>query len=385
MASLWRVPLVCGKRAGNHEHRQLQFDILIYIIIYIKIWDRYIFLPYVVPYHTYMPQTLSSKIANYQEWYLCPIERLLRIEFSLPLISITSSEEREHMQVSASDHCEKTIPSRVPIFSRGQIDEECLSRIVGSWESLSLADTSDLVSGSFLVAYAAAWRLPGILWLPGFTLPVPVPSKNEHWALNKFCHAGRIKALVLVQCLASLANWWGVRAAIQFISFHINHQFWSERTHACVSQWALWENHPLRSFHPRQRSEECLLWNAERWKSGSFPGTSNLVSGRVLGADAAVWQASTKPLMAINAVDLDMPCFLQSCCPMWQQFANKCNDTVVSRLPSQMSSAVSVTKFFSDWCEGLIHPSSSAKELPVLFASTERLNIFPNSRFITFI
>ena len=52
--------------------------------------------------------------------------------------------------------------------------------------------------------------------------------------------------------------------------------------------------------------------------------------------------------MAINAVDLDMSCFLPSSCPMWQQFANKCNDTVVSRLPSQMSSAVALTKFLSD-------------------------------------
>ena len=37
-------------------------------------------------------------------------------------------------------------------------------------------------------------------------------------ALNKFCCAGRIQAPVLLQCLASLANWCGLRAAIQFIS-----------------------------------------------------------------------------------------------------------------------------------------------------------------------
>ena len=52
-----------------------------------------------------------------------------------------------------------------------------------------------------------------------------------------------------------------------------------------------------------------------------------------------------------------MSCFLPSC-PMWQQLAKRCNDTVVSRLPSQMSSAVALTKFLSDWCERLIHPSS---------------------------
>ena len=40
-----------------------------------------------------------------------------------------------------------------------------------------------------LVADAAVLRLPAILSLPGITLPVPVPSKNEQSieiALNKF-------------------------------------------------------------------------------------------------------------------------------------------------------------------------------------------------------
>ena len=57
-----------------------------------------------------------------------------------------------------------------------------------------------------------------------------------------------------------------------------------------------------------------------------------------------------RQLMAINAVNavaLDMSCFLPSC-PIWQQLAKRCNDTVVSRLPSQMSSAVALTKFLSD-------------------------------------
>ena len=74
--------------------------------------------------------------------------------------------------------------------------------------------------------------------------------------------------------------------------------------------------------------------------------------------------------MAINAVDLDISCFLPSSCPMRQRFAKKCNDTVVSQLPSQMSSAVALTKFLTDPCERLIHPSSFAKEL--LFDSSIR-------------
>ena len=37
------------------------------------------------------------------------------------------------------------------------------------------------------------------------------------------------------------------------------------------------------------------------------------------------------------------------------------------------------------WCEGFIHPSSFAQELPVSFASTERLKNIPKWMFITFI
>ena len=50
----------------GHEHRQLQCNL--------------------IPYHTYMPQTLWNDIANYEKRYLCPIERPSCIEFCLPLI-----------------------------------------------------------------------------------------------------------------------------------------------------------------------------------------------------------------------------------------------------------------------------------------------------------
>ena len=53
-------------------------------------------------------------------------------------------------------------------------------------------------------------------------------------------------------------------------------------------------------------------------------------------------------LMAIKEVDLDMSCFLPSSYPLPQRFANKCNDTVVLRLPGQMSPTVAMTKFLSD-------------------------------------
>ena len=42
---------------------------------------------------------------------------------------------------------ERTILFRVSIFAKGQINEECLLRNVESWQSLRLADTSDLVWG----------------------------------------------------------------------------------------------------------------------------------------------------------------------------------------------------------------------------------------------
>ena len=62
------------------------------------------------------------------------------------------------MQVSSSDRCDRAILSTVSIFAKGQINEECLLCNVESWESLSLADTSDLVLGRALVADAAVWQ-----------------------------------------------------------------------------------------------------------------------------------------------------------------------------------------------------------------------------------
>ena len=92
--------------------------------------------------------------------------------------------------MSASDTCKRTILSTVSIVAKGQIKEESLLCNVESWESLSLADTSDLVLGRVLVADAAVLRLPGILLLPGITLP----SIEQ-------------KTFALIQILASVANW----------------------------------------------------------------------------------------------------------------------------------------------------------------------------------
>ena len=53
----------------------------------------------------------------------------------MQFIAITSAEERADMQVSASDHCERSILFPVSILATGQINEECLLHNVESWES----------------------------------------------------------------------------------------------------------------------------------------------------------------------------------------------------------------------------------------------------------
>ena len=94
---------------------------------------------------------------------------------------------------------------------------------------------------------AALWRLPGILSLPGITLPVPVP-------LNNFCYAGRIWALVslvLVQCLSS-----------QFTSITSTEQ--RGHAHMQVSASHHYERTILSSvsmFANGQNDEECLFRN----------------------------------------------------------------------------------------------------------------------------
>ncbi len=82
--------------------------------------------------------------------------------------------------------------SQFPSSSKSLINEGCVSCAnVESRESLSLADTSNLVLGRTLVADSAVIRFPGILSLPGIMLPVPVRARMSR-TLNNFCHAGKI-------------------------------------------------------------------------------------------------------------------------------------------------------------------------------------------------
>ena len=155
----------------------------------------------------------------------------------------------------------------------------------------------------------------------------------------------------------------------------------------CHCERAILFQFPFLQRVRSMKSVSFAMCNVASWKAGVFPDTWNPVK-KILDSWLLMPLRERLPpsqLMAIKEVDLDMSCFLPSSYPLPQRFANKCNDTVVLRLPGQMSPTVAMTKFLFDWCEGLIHPRSFAKELPVLFATTERLDYFPNWKFITFI
>ena len=99
-------------------------------------------------------------------------------------------------------------------------------------ESLSLAETSNLVLGRALVADAAVWRPPGILHLSKITLPACSGSsktiKNEQ--SNEQLLPCRKNTST---CGSSIGRSCSNPAHI------LNHQFRRKPTHAGVSQWTL--------------------------------------------------------------------------------------------------------------------------------------------------
>ena len=54
------------------------------------------------------------------------------VHAAIQFISMTSTEERAHLQVSASDPCEKTVLFSVAIMAKDQTNEECLLRNIES-------------------------------------------------------------------------------------------------------------------------------------------------------------------------------------------------------------------------------------------------------------
>ena len=95
--------------------------------------------------------------------------------------------------------------------------------------------------------------------LPGITLPVPV----REWAERQTTFAMlEERTLALVQCLASPANWMGIRAASQSTVITSTEQ----RAHAGVKQRPQWEIHSLHSFHFCKGSNQWRVSPSQCWR-----------------------------------------------------------------------------------------------------------------------
>ena len=137
--------------------------------------------------------------------------------------------------------------SQFPSSSIGQINEECLLCNVASWDSLSLADTSDLVLGRlFCCCCVMASRNP-VFIRNHIACSSSQQERAEHWTifgvLEEFKH---LCYGTVVQCLASLANWWGIRAAVQFMLITST----EEKFHKCRCQTVTTVREPFSSQFP---------------------------------------------------------------------------------------------------------------------------------------
>ena len=83
------------------------------------------------------------------------------------------------MQVSASDHCERTILSSHFPCSQRVRSMKIVSLATRAEKAGVFQASQPLCEDDSLVGDAAVLRLPGILSLPGIMLPVPVRGKNE--------------------------------------------------------------------------------------------------------------------------------------------------------------------------------------------------------------
>ena len=204
------------------------------------------------------------------------------IRAAIQFTSITSTKHRAHTQVSSSDHCERTILLQFPSSPKGQINEECLLRNVESWESLSLADTSDLVLGRALVADAAVWQASRNLF---------ATSYQESCCLFRFENEPSIKQLLPCWKNNNLPSFNILPvlpvdgAFVQQSSSHQSPVPNIEHTCRCQTVTTAKEafSPPCSSSLKGQIDEECLLRNVESWESLSLADTSDLVLGRVFG------------------------------------------------------------------------------------------------------
>ena len=139
-------------------------------------------------------------------------------------------------------------------------------------------------------------RLPGILLLPATRNRVAFSGSRMSPASNSFCHARKNKKLPSFNILPVLLIQWA------FVQQSSSHQSPVPNIeHTCRCQAVTTVREPFSPQFPlfakgREINEECLLCNVESWESLSLADTSDLVLGRALVADAAVWQASRNPI-----------------------------------------------------------------------------------------
>ena len=184
------------------------------------------------------------------------------IPAAIQIISLTSTKERAHMQVSASDYCDRTILFTVSIFAKGQINDQCLLGNVESWESWNLADT---------------WN------------PVSLNIKKL------------LPCLAIVQCIAGVAH--QLMGHSCSYPVHISRQYRTDSTDAGVKQWPLWENHSLHSFHFPKGSGQWTVSPLQCWELKSLSlAVSNLLLGRLFGCWCCCVKASRNPFASRNHV-----------------------------------------------------------------------------------
>ena len=171
---------------------------------------------------------------------------------------------------------------------------------------------------------AAVWRLSGIPTLPGIMLPVPVQSRNEQSIEQLLpCQKNTSTCASSMSCQSCQLMW---RSRCNPV--HIDHQYWRKGRHAGVSQWPLWENHSLPSFHFRKGSADqwtvstFAMLNSEKAWAWQTPQTLCLEE---LVADAAVWQASRNPIATSPTSDQESRCLFQFGARMSRGSNNLCH------------------------------------------------------------
>ena len=152
-------------------------------------------------------------------------------------------------------------------------------------------------------------RLPGKRLLPGITLPVPVPGKNEQSIEQLLpCWKNMSSWASSMSCQSCQLMWPSCSNPV-----HIDHQY-CRQAHAGVSQWPLWENHSLPSFHPRQRSDQWIVsplqcWKPRKLELGRHPHI--LFWEDCLVADSAVWRlpgiAYLSRILYLSQITLPVP------------------------------------------------------------------------------